>query len=300
MRNVVFASQEWARHAYAERGEQQAKIVLRGQLRRFPELADIRDVANNHARHVFVEWRDEGEFEKALGAIDSHREFLAGDEELLELRQNVFDTWARSFMKQRKWSEASDVYQAGLQRLPGNKHLQRNLVYVVQEWSRDVLSQAGASQAKQLLIDQIARFPDIGGIRDVAENHARRVVYQTLDEGEYEKSLQTIDNHKPLFDDERDSTRLVQAVFDRWSAARGKDEGWQAAIDVYAAGLARLPGDRHLTRNAVASWHQWARPHIDSKEWSVAIDIYERALQHFPEDSTLKNNLRYCRQQLDQ
>lgn len=296
--NVVFTTQEWARHAVVEHGEHHAIAMLQNQIQEFPKIAGIRDVANRHARRVFIERRDAGQLEQALAAIDAHRSLLVDDDEVIELQQNAFDSRARTFMKQRNWSDAVDVYEAGLRRLPENSHLQRNLVYATQEWSRDVLSKAGTAEAKRTLLEQIKRFPDLAGLGDVAASHTRRVVHQVLDRGEFEAAVGLVEDHKVLLASEDKAKTLLHAVFDRWAAARGKSEGSQAAIDVYTSGLQLLPGDTHLLRNAVATWHTCARPHIDNHEWPAAIEIYEKALQQFPDNGTLQNNLRYCQQHI--
>ena len=57
--------------------------------------------------------------------------------------------------------------------------------------------------------------------------------------------------------------------------------------------------DSHLKRNAVATWHAWAKTYIDDKDWTKAISIYKKGLEQFPNEQAFKNNIKYCRHQMN-
>jgi tetratricopeptide (TPR) repeat protein len=78
-----------------------------------------------------------------------------------------------------------------------------------------------------------------------------------------------------------------------------KKPDWQGATDVYEMALKQYPKDTHLTTNAVATWDRWAKTYFPPKDWAAAIKTYEKALKQFPNDSTLKNNLEYCKNEME-
>jgi hypothetical protein len=38
---------------------------------------------------------------------------------------------------------------------------------------------------------------------------------------------------------------------------------------------------------------------MNQKDWPAAIKVYEAAVERFPNDGSLKQNLKYCRQERD-
>lgn len=99
--------------------------------------------------------------------------------------------------------------------------------------------------------------------------------------------------------DQQQRLKAARIVYHRWASQYTRKKQWKEAVKVYEAALKQHPGDKHFTNHAVAVWNSWAGPHINAKEWSEAIEVYDRALRAFPDNGTLKNNRKYCRQQLN-
>jgi tetratricopeptide (TPR) repeat protein len=294
--NIAFTVQEWGRNALTKEGPEQAKAVLLSMLQRFPKLPELKEVAKNHAKSAVLGLRDAGKFEAALTAIDAHREFLAGKNDVKDLSLAVFDTWAGKLAKEKKWPDAVDVYDKALSRLPGDPHIKNNLIYTVQEWARD----AGATgdKAKDILLAQAKRFPKIPEVKDVAANHVRREVNELLGAKKYADALDAIDKNQELFKTKEEAKQLTYPVYDTWADGMVKKKDWQGAVDLYAKALKRFPKDGHLTNNAVAIWDSWAKTFFPDKDWPAAIKVYEKALERFPDNGILKNNLNYCKEQM--
>ena len=296
--NLVYAVQEWARDAHAKDGEEKAKAILLGQIKHFPEITELQEVASNHASRVVGALRHAGKYEECLAAVERHKEFLKGKDKARDLAASVFDAWANKLTADKKWTEAVGVYEKGLKRLPGDGHLKTNLVYTMQEWVKDVYAAAGDEKARAVLLGLRKRFPGMPEVDELAKSHVQRVVGGLLDAGKFPEALAAIAANKELLKDKDDPKALAYTVYDGWAEGLKGKKDWQGAVDMYAKGLGQYPKDSHLSNNAVATWVAWAATLIDKKDWAGAIKVYEKALKQFPDDGTLKNNLDYCKEQM--
>jgi tetratricopeptide (TPR) repeat protein len=80
----------------------------------------------------FLNWgideQKAGRFEEALSIL---RRAAAeeNDKRILNNRIATYDAWARTFMDKGEWKKAIEIYEKGMNELPGDKHLSHNLVY---------------------------------------------------------------------------------------------------------------------------------------------------------------------------
>ncbi len=296
--NIVFAVQEWVRETFENEGEAKASEILAGQLRRFPELTTINDIAASHVQRVAGLLRDAGNYEESLAAIERHQKFLTEEDAARNLYQSVFDAWANSFVDGKNHEQAVVVYQQGLERFPGEEHLMQNLVYTMQEWIKDVYAAEGEANARTVLLGLKKRFPEMVEVDELALAHVHRVVSGLCDDAKFPEALGSVTAHNDLLKGKDDARNLATTVYDDWASSFQVKQEWQSAIDIYAKGLEQYPADSHLSNNAVAIWNTWASTFIDKKEWDAAIKVYENALLQFPNDNMLSNNLKYCQEQL--
>jgi tetratricopeptide (TPR) repeat protein len=295
--NIIYAVQEWAKDAQAKAGDAKAKAILVAQIKRFPDVAGLKDVADSFLIGTVNNLRDAQKYDAALAAVDQNRDLLQDKNTATTLTLSVFDAWAGELSGKKQWSQAAGVYEKGLRQMPANEHLVNNLVYVIQEWVEDTSKSAGQPQARKLLLDLKERFPKLAKVDEIAKNHVQRVVIRLRDAGAFDDALAAADKNKDLLKDSADQKNLAYAVYDAWANGLQGKGNWQGAVDVYAKGLQRLPKDGHLANNAVATWNAWAATRMNVKDWDGAIKIYEKALLRFPDNSVLTNNAAYCKQQ---
>jgi tetratricopeptide (TPR) repeat protein len=296
--NLVYTIQEWVSATWTKDGDAKAKTLVVEQLKRFPDLKELKDVAAGHAHRVVRSFQDAGKYEEALAAVERHQEFLKDKAEAQALSVSVFDAWAAKFTKAKQWGEGVAVYEKGLQRLSGNDTLKTNLVYTMQEWTRDTYKSAGAEKARAVLLGLRKRFPTVKEIDGLAKAHVQRVVADLRDAGKYKEGLAAVEDNKDLLAGKDDAKALAYSVYDRWAQSFQQKKEWQSALDIYGKALESYPKDGHLTNNAVAMWNAWGSTFIDAKDWPAAIKLYEKALKQFPDNGTLQNNLEYCKEQM--
>jgi len=296
--DIVYAVQEWAQDVQAKAGGAKAKALLVTQIKRFPDLAGLKDVAANFAIQTVNRLRDAHKYDAALASADENQDLLKDKEAATTLYLSVFDTWAGELTGKRQWPAAVSVYEKGLQRMPANEHLTNNFVYVMQEWVRDTSKSAGEEQARMVLLGLRRQFPKLTQVDELAKAHLQRVVIDLRDAGKFNDALAAIDKNKDLLKDQAESKDLACAVYDSWANGLRSKGNWQGAVDVYAKGMQRLPKDGHLTNNSIATWNAWAESLMNAKDWDGAINVYEKALLRFPGNSLLENNLKYCKQQM--
>jgi len=266
--NLAWTIQQWAKDVHAKKGEDEAMALLAKQLKRFPNVAEVRDVASNHVHRLLSGLRDAGKYDEALTTLERHDAFLKevlkdkGAKEIKDLARAVYDGWAKKRVAVKDYAGALEVYDKALKRLPGDTHLKNNLEYTIQEWSKDVLDQGNETKAREVILAQLARFPDSRGVIDVAESHTYRAVRKLSDAGKYEEALAAIDRHKELlkaaFKDKADAKlgELGADVYDGW-ARKMPDRG--QALGVYQQGLKRLPANHKLKNNLIYSAQEGTR-----------------------------------------
>ena len=296
--DIIYAVQQSAQDTQAKAGDAKAKAILVEQIKRFPDLAGLKDVAAGFAIRNANGLRGAHKYDAALASVDKNQDLLKDKDTTTTLYLSVFDAWAGEITAKKQWPAAVGVYEKGLQRMPANEHLTNNLVYVMQEWVQDTSKSAGLEQARKVLLGLRRQFPKLTKVDEIAKVHVQRVVIGLRDAGRFKDALAAIDNNKDLLKAQSDSTNLACAVHDSWASGLRSKGDWQGAVDVYAQGLQRLPKNDHLTNNSIATWNAWADSLMNAKDWGGAIKVYEKALVAFPDNSLLKNNLAYCRQQM--
>ena len=285
VQNIDYVVQEWA----AASTEEEARKVLREQVKRFEDLPGVKRVAVAHAERLVGALRKAGKHEEAVACAERHTEFLremAGDAD--RLLEAAYDGWGLEHAKARRWSEAAGVYEKALRRMAGNQQLLTNFKYVAQEWSRDAYAKEGEARALEIVKAHVERFPD------VARGHVLWVVQSLCKAGKYEDAAAAVGRHSGLIKEPAEAGRIA---YDQWARSHSSKKEWKEATEAYGRGLREYPGDRHLENNAAVVWDNWARTYFAAKDWDSAIQVYEEALKQVPKSAVLQNNLKYCREQ---
>ncbi|MEX0703640.1 MAG: hypothetical protein WD069_16205 [Planctomycetales bacterium] len=266
------------------------------------KLLDDGELTRDLSRAVYDGWtRGLTAAKKWQEAIDVYTSSLTrfpGDKHLENNLLATWDDWAASYSRAKDWPNAVDVYEKALGQLTDTRRAENNIKFFVQEWGKDVYAKEGVEAATAVLVKQVERFSTIDGVRDVAGAHVRRVVQDLAGNAKYDEALAAAEAGKNLLKDDAELAQVAGGVYDTWAGAHRAKQEWQAAVDVYAKGLEKFPGERRLEQNAVATWYQWAKTYMDAKDWPAAIAVYEKALLQFPSNGVLKNNIEFCRQQL--
>jgi tetratricopeptide (TPR) repeat protein len=296
--NLIYTIQEWAWKTYTKEGPESAKTIVARMQKRFPDLAGLPELAKNHAHRVVDDLSKAGKFQDALAAIDQHKDLIRDDADIKNLALVVYDSWAGKLSQAQKWDQAVDIYEKALGRLPNDGHMKNNLIFTIQEWTRDAYAAGGADKVKPILLALMKRFPQLPEVKGVAKNHVGQTVQDLVTKQKYADALASIEAQADLLPNKDDAKTLAYPAYDAWADSLAKKKDWQSAVDVYAKALKQFPKDGHLTNNAVFTWDSWAKTYFGAKDWAAAIKVYEKALQQFPDDGTLKNNLNYCKEQM--
>src|SRR5262249_12807323 len=152
-----------------------------------------------------------------------------------------------------------EVYEKALKQQPNSGHFKHNLGYFAEMWAKDTYDQDGLDKAKEVLALLRRRFPNLAEVKRAPAGFARRVAKERRDAGDYQESLALIDRCGDLSEHQDDLRDLARNVYDAWARSFSKEKDWGGAVDVYAKGLRRYPGDGHLTNNLVYTVQEWAR-----------------------------------------
>ena len=157
-KNLVYCVQEWARETEAKEGEVKAKAILLGQMKRFPQITELKDVASGHAQRVVGVLRDAGKFPEALTAISDNKELLK-DKDDKALARSVYDRWARSLKEKKDWQGAVDLYAEALERYPKDNHLFNNAIASWDAWAGSLKEKKDWQGAIDLYAKALERYP---------------------------------------------------------------------------------------------------------------------------------------------
>lgn len=262
---LCYVMQEWLRYASETQQGEEFERTLAELLKRFENVKDASEVASNHILRQVIKLRDDGKFDQALATVEQYAPVLTsltGDEKQVnELRVDVYCRRARTLIEAQDWEAAFVTYETALQQLPDNYDLLNDLSYRLQERIKAVYDAEGEASALKLVNDLVTRFETLKEVKEVAENHALRVVHKLRSDGKFEEALAAMDRHADLLrrlDKADDIQDLAESVYD-----------------------------------------SWADTFMDQHEWSRAIEIYEQGLRQYKDSSHLENNLAYCRQQAE-
>ena len=295
--NLGYLAQEWARSLAGEQGPAAALTQLRALVARFPGSKPVAEAAARHVRSHAARQADAGAWQEALAGLEQGKDLVPEAKDLQAAVVRVFDTWAKARMKAKAWAEAADVYAEARRRYPTERLIAQNIAYLAQEWTKAAFAQGGAPEAGRVTRLLAATFPGIDGLAHGGANQLRRAVQDLLRAGKHEEALRAADDGAELLDGDAKAVDLYASIYDAWARRHSSVGAWQAAIDVYAAGLLRFPASTLLKQNARAGWHAWAKSFSDAKRWDEAIAVYDKALERFPGDRALAQNRAWCGEQ---
>ena len=132
--NLGYLTQEWAVQGEEDEGPKAAELVLKNMLSDHGKHESVREAAESWTvRHV-NQLRSEEKYEEALAAVTRTEPFVPLADDRLTLRRSVYDSWADGFAKQGKWTDAIEIYERALEKLPDDAHLKNNLKATWGQW----------------------------------------------------------------------------------------------------------------------------------------------------------------------
>ncbi|MFL5342768.1 MAG: transglutaminase family protein [Gemmataceae bacterium] len=164
--NLVYGVQEWARETEAKEGNAKAKAILLAQMKRFPQIAGLKEVASGYAHRVIGTLRGAGKFPEALAAIGDTKELLKDKDESKTLAYSVYDAWAASLKEKKDWQGAANLYAKGLGQYPKDKHLSNNAVATWDTWAATFIDMKDWAGAIKVYEKALKQFPDDGTLKN--------------------------------------------------------------------------------------------------------------------------------------
>ena len=248
-RNAGYLAQEWARALAKNEGPDKALDLLRALRKRFAGNQEVDEAAANHARRAATGLCDAGRFDDALALLASATDLVTDAQAREQTGVYIFDHWAKARMAAAAWAEAADVYARARERFPENSLIKQNIAFLAQEWSKAAYKAGGAEEAARATEALKQRFPGLEFAGKSSANELRRVVNELVEAAKYEQALKALAEGHMLLEGEGDPESLWVFVYDRWAKSEVQAGRFEQAVEVYAAGLTRLPKNRQLENN---------------------------------------------------
>jgi hypothetical protein len=116
---LAFVAQEWVTAAYTRGGLEAAYVVQSRLVETFPWNKDVIESTRNPIRSAIRERAIAGKYEEALKLTEDSTVVL-GETHVRELREYIYDTWAKKHIQAKEWEPAAEVYATALQRVGGS------------------------------------------------------------------------------------------------------------------------------------------------------------------------------------
>ncbi len=292
--NTAYLAQEWTRAAYAHGGADEAAEVQAKLKQLFPDMDRVASTSANELRRQVNDLVRAGKHAEAIDALDRGRALFTKAKDATDLYAFVYDAWARAEMSAGHWEQAADVYVKGLEKVPGERTLVRNVAWLTQQWAAQAADPEAALVALQAMRE---RFPDDEGVKRAARNRVQQTLATLASQGKGEEGVAFLARAADLLPDAAAHREAAEALYDTWARSLSDAGHWQEAVDVYAAGIAAAPDSRRLSGNAIAIWDRWAKTFSDAKDWNGAIAVYDHAIERFPGVRLFEQNKRWCLEQ---
>jgi tetratricopeptide (TPR) repeat protein len=161
-------------------------------------------------------------------------------------------------MAAKDWQAAADIYAAGLATASASSLLQNNVGYLAQEWQSAVYAAGGAQEIAAISARLAKQFPGIPGVAESGRNQIQRAISEQLKGKNFEKALTIVKSASSLLP-ASDLTAFNEHIYDGWAYEKMAAKDWQAAADLYAAGLAAAGPTTHLQNNVAYFAQEWAQ-----------------------------------------
>ncbi|MBI2823569.1 MAG: hypothetical protein HYX69_02630 [Planctomycetia bacterium] len=240
----------------------------------------------------------ERQWEQALAAIQPGFDKLTGRplEELRDWQNGIYLRWAQKELDAEHFEQAASVLEKGLENAPQDYSLNNNLAYTVQQWVRFVLEHEGEAQAKEVLLRLLAKYREVQGVKDVADNHIFRLLRKLEEAGKYNEALAAVDRNREILvalGKENEADELAATVYDAQARKLVKEGHWADAVAVYAEGLQKLPDQSRLTGNLAYNCQEWLDDVRQHQGEEAARKIALALLAQFPDQSRIKEVVKH-------
>ncbi|QDT12780.1 tetratricopeptide repeat protein [Planctomycetes bacterium K23_9] len=228
--------------------------------------------------------------DKGLAAVDA-----PAKEQLTKWTGNVFLNWSVTAINDEQFDEAAEALHRGLKRFPKDYRLQRNVAFLAQKWSRQLVQIGKSTEATEMMADLMQRYPDNWSLKQVTIGSVSRQIQGHLKAGETEQAISLIDQNQAALSDQ-DVLKLKRRAYDLQADKFIQAKDWSSAVTAYKNALERVPGDYHLKNNLFAVYSTWCQGYIKTKNWSEAAKVCRLAVQD-TSDFRLKKNHAYIVQE---
>lgn len=143
--NIAYASQQML--AALSIPSQATRATAETLLAQFPNSRKLQDSVSNRYRREISTLIDARKFELATTVAKELAAVLNKPSISRKPLRYAYDAWGHDLLKHGQFEQATQVYQKGLQALPGDSHLKSNAIATWHAWAKPHLNKQGCEQA---------------------------------------------------------------------------------------------------------------------------------------------------------
>lgn len=245
--NVGYITQEWSRAAADANGAAAIADVIEQMQTLFPGREDIAATGLNALKRMVNQDVKAGRFEAAKSHIRAAAGFVPRDD-LGTLVTALYGQAAAVALDAKQWREALQAYADGLSIRPDARQLTRNIPYIYQEWSREVLATGGPGGLPAMVREINSIRPGDPDLQDVLTSVVAQEVQKFGQDNRHQSAFDLINALEAQLSAESLIELKVRA-YDGWARQLMDAGEWQAAVQIYEMGLSDVKQNRLLENN---------------------------------------------------
>ncbi|MFV2052388.1 hypothetical protein [Aliiroseovarius sp. YM-037] len=256
---------------------------MSSMMTRFPTIDRISDMAENYVERTVTDRTIAPTLEAGIAVVSEANPLFKDGEIRNRLGALVYEVHGHPLIDQADWEGAAIIYSAGRKAFPDDRLLTTNARYLAQNWQRAALSDGGPDALAVVNNRLRELFPDFAAQDGFGEEEIKRQVAELATAEKFDEANAVLDRAQLILSTDS-YLEMATYVIGRRATIAMNEENWSAAAEIYAAGLARFPGNRDLTRNIAFIAQEWTRAAETEGSVEGVIMAMQSLKTLFPED----------------
>jgi tetratricopeptide (TPR) repeat protein len=281
-----------------EKSDSKAAETIAAAAKAMPEDSDFKS-ASTWFQFAAEKAFESGGLDGALQVVDRAMKVLTSQKDsLIQFRTSLVRRQSQRELDRGDY-EASLAVLLRFEPQPEDREMAAGVAYHTQEALVSAFSKGGSKFVLKHIGDLRQKLPKFDPLQQQFEGFVRQTVEPLAESGQYDKAFGLFEELKPVFQNEAAFQQQRGTLYVIWGERLEKEKGFEQAYAKLLQGMQACPSCKLLSESAENCVARWGGDYLDKQQWSKAIQTYEFGLKTFPNSSVMKNNIEYCKQEMN-